>query len=51
MFNLIIAGCGFGFAELALPGCDQGLKKSGTEERIPDVIEEIRNEKQGIIFV
>jgi hypothetical protein len=25
-------------------------KKSGTAERIPDVIEDIRNEKTGIIF-
>jgi hypothetical protein len=30
---------------------NQFQKKSGTTERIPDVIEDIRNEKQGIIFV
>jgi len=27
------------------------MKKSGTAIRVPDVIKEIRNEKQGIIFV
>jgi len=27
------------------------MKKSGTAEQIPDVIEDIRNEKQAIIYV
>jgi hypothetical protein len=27
------------------------MKKSGTAEQAPDVIEDIRNEKQGIILV